>query len=105
MKGHWFGGAGNAVVILRSTGQVLNNVIVKDKTFTIDTKDLGTQVIKRDRIKTIVYKNLPSYPTDMLRILDGTELNGVVTNDPVTLFTEDLGEIQVPRANLLSIIW
>ena len=105
MKGHWFGGAGNAVVILRSTGQVLNNVIVKDKTFTIVTKDLGTQVIKRDRIKTIVYENLPSYPTDMLRILDGTELNGVVANDPVTLFTEDLGEIQVPKANLLSIIW
>jgi hypothetical protein len=105
MKGHWFGGAGNAVVILRSTGQVLNNVIVKDKTFTIDTEDLGRRVIKRDRIKTIVYQNLPSYPTDMLRMLDGTELNGVVTNDPVTLFTEDLGKIQVPRANLLSIIW
>ncbi len=104
-KGHWFGGAGNAVVILRSTGQVLNDVIVRDKSFTINTPDLGTRTIKRERIKTIVYKNLPSYPTDMLRILDGTELNGVITNDPVTLFTQDLGEVAVPKANLLSIIW
>lgn len=103
--GHWFGGAGNAVVVLRNTGQVINDVIVRDKNFTVDTPDLGKRTIKRDRIKTIVYKNLPSYPTDMLRLLDGTEFNGVITNDPVTLYTQDLGEVEVPTKNLLSIIW
>jgi hypothetical protein len=104
-SGHWFGGGGNAVVVLRKTGQVLNNVVVKNPTFAIVTPDLGPRVFKTTRLKTIVYKNLPAYPTDMLRLLDGTELNGRITDDPVTIATLDLGEVAIPKANILSIIW
>jgi len=103
--GHWFGGGKNAVVVLRKTGQVINNVLIEDASFEVVTEDLGTRSIRTNRIKSIVYRNLPTFPTDMLRLLDGTELNGVVTNDPVTISTPDLGEIRVPKRNLLSIIF
>ena len=104
-KGHWFGGSGNAVVILRKAGQVLNNVVVENATFSIETEDLGTRTFKTERLKTLIFKNLPSYPTDMLRLLDGTELNGVITDDPVTIRTADLDAIAIAKANVLSIIW
>lgn len=104
-SGHWFGGHGNAVVILRKTGQVLNSVLIKDQVFSIVTPDLGTRDFKTTRIKTVVFQNPPTYPTDMLRLLDGTALNGQIVNDPVTISTEDLGEVEVPKANILSIIW
>jgi hypothetical protein len=104
-SGHWFGGGGNAVIILRKTGQVLNNVVVENATFSIATEDLGTLTFQTKRLKTLIYKNLPSYPTDMLRLLDGTELNGVIADDPVTISTDDLGEIEIRKANILSIIW
>ena len=103
--GHWFGGSGNAVVILRKTGQVLNNVLVENTTFSIETEDLGTRTFQTRRLKTVIFKNLPSYPTDMIRLLDGTELNGVIVDDPVTVSTADLGRIAIPKANILSIIW
>ena len=54
----------------------------------------------------IVYKNLPSYPTDMLRTLTSSEFNGVILNDPVRMKSDDLGgAVPVPRASVLSIIW
>ena len=103
--GHWFGGGRNGVVILRSTGQVLNNVTVDDASFMIEMTDLGTRTIATTRIKSIVYKNLPTYPTDSMRLLDGTELNGTITNDPVTISTVDLGDVALPKKNILSIIF
>lgn len=57
-------------------------------------------------MKTIVYKNLPSYPTDMLRTINSSEFNGVVLNDPVEMESDDLGGVvQVRKAKILSIIW
>ena len=99
--------AGNtAVIILRGTGQVINRATVQDRTFRIETPDLGVLTIDTNKIKTIVYKNLPAYPTDMLRTINASEFNGDILNDPVTVTAEDLGgKVKLPRAKLLSIIW
>lgn len=103
--GHWFA-EGRAVLILRNTGQVLNNVKVLEREFRIETPDLGTLAIPTRDIKTIVYKNLPTFPTDMLRTIRGTELNGNVLNDPVAVDAAELGgKTKIAKAKLLSIIW
>lgn len=95
-----------AVVILRSTGQVLNRVNVRERAFRVQTPDLGILTIPTQRVKTIVYKNLPSYPTDMLRTVSSSELNGVILNDPVEMESEDLGGVaRLPKAKILSIVW
>ena len=103
--GHWFGGNGNAVLILKNSGQVLSHVQVMDEDISLVMPDLGRHEFKTSRVKTVVFKHLPTYPTDMLRLLDGTELHGEITNDPITVYTEDLGEIRVPKSNILTIIW
>ncbi|MBK5295650.1 MAG: hypothetical protein JJE40_00750 [Vicinamibacteria bacterium] len=104
-RGHSFAGD-TAIVILRSTGQVLSGVTILEKAFRIETPDLGVLTVPTKKIKTIVYKNLPSYPTDMLRTLNSSEFNGVILNDPVRMKSDDLGgAVPVPRASVLSIIW
>jgi hypothetical protein len=95
-----------AVVIFRKTGQVLNKVTVLDKAFKVETPDLGTLTFKTTQIKTIVYKNLPTYPTDMLKTVGGSEINGTIANDPVRMTSPDLGgAASIAKASLLSIIW
>ena len=77
-----------------------------EKTFKIETPDLGTLTFKTEQIRTIVYKNLPTYPTDMVHTVGGSEINGSVLNDPVRMAAEDLGgEVAMAKAKLLSIIW
>ncbi len=91
---------------MRGTGQVLNQVTILERAFQVDTPDLGVLSVLTPRIKTIVYKNLPSYPADMLRTINGTEFNGVVQNDPVRMQSADLdGVVSVSKAKILSIIW
>jgi hypothetical protein len=80
-----------AVVILRATGQVLNRVTVLQKVFQVETADLGVLEVPTRKVKTIVYKNLPSYPTDMLETVKGSEFNGVIVNDPIRMKSDDLG--------------
>jgi hypothetical protein len=105
LRGHSFAGD-TAVVILRGTGQVLNKVTVVEKAFAVDTPDLGVLSVPTPKVKTIVYKNLPSYPTDMLRTVNGSEFNGVVLNDPIALISDALGgKVAVPKSKILSIIW
>ena len=105
LLGHSFAN-NTAVVILRGTGQVLNKVTVLEKAFEIETPDLGVLRVPTPKIKTIVYKNLPSYPTDMLRTINSSEFNGVILNDPIALNSDDLGgTVSLPKAKILSIIW
>ena len=97
---------GTAVIIMRDTGQVINKVTVLEKVFRIATRDLGELKIKTEAIKTIVYKNLPSYPTDMIRTVNSSEFNGRVLNDPIRVDSEDLGgKASLARSKVLSIIW
>ena len=105
LLGHSFSN-NTAVVILRSNGQVLNNVTVLDKVFRVEIPDLKVLAVPTGKVKTIVYKNLPSYATDMLRTVNSSEFNGVVLNDPIKVKSDDLGGIvSLPKANVLSIIW
>ncbi len=94
-----------AVVILRS-GLTVNSVTVLEKSFRVETPDLGVLDVPTKNIKTIVYKNLPSYPTDMLRTVKSSEFNGPILNDPIKMKSADLGgTLSVPKSKVLSIIW
>ena len=96
----------DAVVIFRNTGQVLNHAKILEKTFRIETPDLGTLTIKTANIMSIVFKNLPTFPTDVLRTLGGSEFNGNILNDPIRIEAEDLGGVaKVDKARIISIIW
>src|SRR4051812_32188398 len=105
VTGRSFAG-GTAIVIMRDTGQVINKATVLEKTFRIDTPDLGVLTFKTEALKTIVYKNLPSYPTDMIRTINSSVINGTVLNDPIKVDAEDLGgTAKLERSKVLSIIW
>jgi hypothetical protein len=97
---------GTAVIIMRDTGQVINKATVLEKAFQIATPDLGRLKIKTGAIKTIVYQNPPSYPTDMIRTVNSSEFNGRVLNDPIRVDSDDLGgKASLARSKVLSIIW
>src|SRR5262245_5022723 len=99
-------GAGKAVVILRDTGQVLANATILDQSFQIQTPDLGTLTLKSEHVQSIVYRNLPTFPVDMLRTIGGSELNGTVLNDPVHISARELGgEAALAKASIISIVF
>lgn len=102
-KGHSFADE-TAVVILRS-GDVLTQAEVLEKNFRIETPDFGELSLPRKQIKTIIYKNLPTYPTDFVKTMSGSEFTGVVLNDPVKVSTEDTGTVSIAKAKIISIIW
>ena len=105
LLGHSFA-ENTAVVILRGTGQVVNKVTILDKVFRVETPDLGVLKVPTPKIKTIVYRNLPSYPRDMLRTVNASEFNGLILNDPIAMKSADLGgTVSLPKAKILSIIW
>src|SRR4030095_5404152 len=93
-----------AVMILRSGG-VLTQVSVLEKTFSIDTPDFGVLDLPRKQIKTIIYKNLPTYPPDFVKTMSGSELTGSVLNDPVRVSTADTGTISIAKSKIISIVW
>ena len=104
-SGRWLND-GDAVIIFRNTGQVINHARVLDKRFRIETPDVGTITVATDNVMSIVFKNLPTYPTDVLRTLGGTELNGTILNDPIKVKAEDLGgTLEIRKARIISIIW
>jgi hypothetical protein len=97
---------GEAVIIFRNTGQVVNHARVLEKSFRVQTPDLGTLTVKTAQVKTIVYKNLPAYPTDMLRTVGSSEFNGEILNDPIQVEAADLGGVaRIAKAKIASIIW
>ena len=103
--GRWLN-EGDAVIIFRNTGQVINHARILDRKFRIETPDLGTIAVGTDRIMSIVFKNLPTYPTDVLRTLGGTELNGTILNDLIRVQAQDLGgTVEIRKAKIISIIW
>lgn len=102
--GKWLG-EGYAIIIFRNTGQVVNHAKVLEESFRVEI-DIGVVTVKTELIKTIVYKNLPAYPTDMLRTMGGSKFNGPVLNDPIRVEAEDLGGVKsIPKAKIISIVW
>jgi hypothetical protein len=103
--GHWFEGE-KCLVVMRGTGQTMNDVMVLEPEFVIDTPDLGRVTVPAKRIKTIVFKNLPAYPTDMIHSLNGSELNGTVLTDPIRRRSEEFPDLKaIPTAKVPSIVW
>lgn len=97
---------GDAILILRQTGQVINHATVHEDTFRVKTQDLGTLAFTIPQIQSIVHKNLPTYPTDVLKTVGGSEINGEVLNDPVRVEAADLGgEVALAKAKILSIVF
>lgn len=101
---------GKCVVIMRAThgaSQMYRDVTILDREFQIDVGEpVERRKVAADRIKTIVFKSLPTYATDMLRTVSGTELNGSVVNDSIHFRSDDFEEpITVPTAAVISIIW
>jgi hypothetical protein len=103
--GKWFLG-GKALLVFRRTGQVVTHVMVLEKSFRIRTPDLGTLTFAVEQIQSIVFRNLPAYPTDTLRTVGGSEINGRVLNDPVHVDAGDLGgKKTLARSKILSIVF
>jgi hypothetical protein len=97
---------GQAIIILRNSGQVIAGATVAEKSFRVRTPDLGTLAFAIPKIQSIVYRNLPTYPVDVLKTVGGSEINGEVLNDPVHVRADDLGGAAVfPKTALLSIIF
>jgi hypothetical protein len=99
-------GGEKCLVVLRDTGQTLNDMTVLEPEFAIDTVDVGRVTVPTKRIKTIVFKNLPAYATDMIHSVNGSELNGTVVTDPIRLRSDDFPDLKaIPTAKVLSIVW
>ena len=97
---------GRAIIIFRNTGQVIAHAAILEKSFRVATPDLGTLTFKIPQIQSIVYRNLPTYPTDVLRTVGGSEINGDILNDPVQVEAEDLGgKAAIAKSKLLSIVF
>jgi hypothetical protein len=98
--------ARTALVVLRDKGHVLNEATVLERSFTIEIPDGGPVEVLTSKVKTIVYKNLPCYPTDMLRTISGSEFNGVIVNDSVTFKVKDVEKpMSFGKETLASIMW
>lgn len=93
-------------MILRETGNVLAHATILEPSFQVQTSDLGTLICKAEQIQSIVYRNLPTFPSDVLRTIGGSEINGVVLNDPIHLAAEELGgAAEVAKARIISIVF
>ena len=96
----------DALIFMRNTGQIINHAMILNESFRIETADLGIVTIKTADVKTIIYQNLPSYPTDMLRTNGASEYNGNVLEDPIRVESADLGgQAAIAKAKILSIVW
>ena len=94
-----------ALVVLR-LGNAIDQAKVLNKEFNINTEDLGTLKVPTKLIKTIILKNLPTFPLDVIRLLKGNEISGEVLTDPVRLDSEEVGgKIDVALAKILSIVF
>ena len=94
-----------ALIMLRK-GNAIDQAAVLNKEFSIDTEDLGKLKVPTRLIKTIILKNLPTFPLDVIRLLKGNEMSGTVLTDPVRIESEEVGgKIDVALSKILSIVF
>ena len=94
-----------ALIMLRK-GNAIDQATVLNKEFSIDTEDLGKLKVPTRLIKTIILKNLPTFPLDVIRLLKGNEMSGTVLTDPVRIESEEVGgKIDVALSKILSIVF
>jgi hypothetical protein len=97
--------SGKAIVILRDD-QVITHATIGEKAFQVRAHDLGTLTFTLPQIQSIVYKNLPTYPTDVLRTVGGSEIKGEILTDPIHVRADGLGGgVTLAKAKVLSIVF
>ena len=93
---------GTSLVVLRR-GNAIGKAKVLNKTFTISIEEIGPLTLKTNVIETIILKNLPLFPLDVIRT-GGNEISGTVTTDPVRIDSPQVGgKIDIPLAKILTI--
>jgi hypothetical protein len=94
-----------ALVILRK-GNAIDQASVLNTAFSIDTEELGTLKVPTHLIKTIILKDIPTFPLDVIRLLKGNEMSGRVLTDPVHIDSEEVGgKMDIPLSKILSIVF
>lgn len=94
-----------ALIVLRR-GNAIDQAKILDKTFSIDTEELGVLRVPTKLIKTIILKNGDLFPLDVIRMLKGNEISGTVLTDPVHADSEEVGgKITIPLSKILAIVF
>lgn len=94
-----------ALIVLRK-GNAVDQAEVLEKSFAIDTEELGVIKVPTELIKTVILKNPPLFPLDVIRMLKGNEISGTVLTDPVHIDSEEVGgKITIPLAKILAIVF
>ena len=94
-----------ALIMLRK-GNAIDQATVLNKEFSIDTEDLGKLKVPTRLIKTVILKNVPTFPLDVICLLKGNEMSGTVLTDPVHIESEEVGgKIDVALSKILSIVF
>ena len=94
-----------ALIMLRK-GNAIDQATVLNTEFSIDTEDLGPLKVPTHLVKTVILKNLPMFPLDVIRMLKGNEMSGTVLTDPIHIESEEVGgKIDVPLSKILSIVF
>ena len=94
-----------ALVVLRK-GNAIDQAKILDKKFSITTDELGALNIPTNQIFTIIMKNDPQFPLDVIRLNHGNEISGTITTDPVHAKSPEVGgNITIALAEILYIIF
>jgi len=94
-----------ALIVLRQ-GNAIDQATILEKEFRINIEELGEIAVPTSLVKTVILKNLPSAPLDVIRFLKGNEISGTVLNDPIHAESEEVGgAIDIPLAKILSIVF
>lgn len=93
-----------AVIILRG-GDVIAHAHVIEKSFSVETEDLGRAIIPTKVIKHITYKDA-GHLTDELLTVGGSIFHGNVLPERVRVRPEEQGDVmKLPKAKISGITW
>lgn len=94
---------GDALIVLRMGNAIEGKVL--EKFFTIDTGDLEPLKVPTAQLASIIMKNLPNFPLDVMRFPNGYEISGVVLTDPVRVKSKQVGKVTIELEKILSILF
>lgn len=94
---------GNALVVLRQGNAIEGKVL--NKSFVIEVDDLGELEFPANELTTIIMKNLPTFPLDVIRFPSGNEISGTVKTDPLIVKISKGKKLTIALAKVLSILF
>ncbi len=97
---------GKALIMLRQ-GNGIDQAMILDKEFAIDTAELGVVKVPTKLIHSVIMRNGTMFPLDVIRLLKGNEISGTIeAPDPVHANSDEVGgKIEIPLSKLLAIVW